>query len=344
MITPGVFSGFGAIWKNSATGAAGLRYLSDVRTLSIFASGSETRGKVHMPNGIFMKGLAATLLLLSGPLAFAGFKGSISFTEDQKARHAAGVPVISETAAACLRADLEHHQRFYARYGISPYYGSNSPFKRLSDAERRADLRRRGLDPRLVDQMKSTSCIGLAMKCLDAGFRAANQSDLWATVKKYVGANDGDGTALQFALRTLGWKILYWNPDTRMNEFWDSKEKAANPSNSDKFWGYHAAWWKRVQRDKTYYYNIIDDQGLLVDFGTNTPVAFRQIPFFVGTAHMGYHVFPGAYGQVIEGHSMRQINDPQTIESSPFNPMANGGGPRGQYFSGIIAVPPGARF
>jgi hypothetical protein len=47
---------------------------------------------------------------------------------------------------------------------------------------------------------------------------------------------------------------------------------------------------------------------------------------------------------VIEGHSMKAINDPNMIESSEFNPIKSGGAPRGSYRSGIIAVPPGYGF
>ena len=60
------------------------------------------------------------------------------------------------------------------------------------------------------------------------------------------------------------------------------------------------------------------------------------------SAHLGYHVFPGTYGQIIEGHSTRIVNDPETLQTSPFNPLVLGGGPRGgPYKSGIVAVPPG---
>ena len=73
-----------------------------------------------------------------------------------------------------------------------------------------------------------------------------------------------------------------------------------------------------------------------------TADAVKNIPFFVGIAHLGYHVFPRSYGQIIEGHSTRQLNDPQALETSPFNPLVKGGGPRGgPYKSGLIAIPPG---
>jgi hypothetical protein len=92
---------------------------------------------------------------------------------------------------------------------------------------------------------------------------------------------------------------------------------------------------------------LIDDKALLVNFGTSVPAQFRAVPFFVGTAHSGYHVFPGFSGRIIEAHSMRELRSMDNLEVSVFNPLdqANHGGPRWtrseQYRSGVIVVPPG---
>ena len=91
-----------------------------------------------------------------------------------------------------------------------------------------------------------------------------------------------------------------------------------------------------------YFWTTVDDWSSLVNFGRSEPELIKKIPFFVGIAHLGYHVFPGTYGQIIEGHSTRIVNDPETLQTSPFNPLVLGGGPRGgPYKSGIVAVPPG---
>ena len=67
------------------------------------------------------------------------------------------------------------------------------------------------------------------------------------------------------------------------------------------------------------------------------------MPFFVGIAHAGYHVFPGRRGDVVEAHSMREMIAKDNIEVAPFNPLAQGGAPRWtrseKYRSGLIAVP-----
>ncbi len=284
--------------------------------------------------------LIATLSVILASSSFAAFKGSVSFSDEERRIHAAGVGLIVREASQCLEDDLEKHQKFFERNGISAFYGDRSSFAALSTAAKREFIRKLGKNPDLLSQMAPTSCIGLAMKCLERGFLKADEGAIWSKLKAYAKANDLDGTSLQDGLQKLGWTIAYWNPDTSRNAEWDAAERAKNPTNSDHFWGEHAYYWKTVNASRKYYLNKVDDISLLVNFGERAPERFRQIPFFVGTAHSGYHVFPGMYGRVVEGHSTRSITDPQTLESSEFSPIADGGGPRGLYRSGIMAIPP----
>src|SRR5206468_3842722 len=73
----------------------------------------------------------------------------------------------------------------------------------------------------------------------------------------------------------------------------------------------------------------VDDKALLVGFGTSPPAQFKGVPFFVGTAHAGYHVFPGFSGRIIEAHSMRELTGFDNLQVSNFNPLdqGHGGGP-----------------
>ena len=88
-------------------------------------------------------------------------------------------------------------------------------------------------------------------------------------------------------------------------------------------------------------FRSVDDYRKLVNFGAETPELLKQIPFFVGIAHAGYHVFPGTFGRVLEAHSTKKITDPKNLESAPFNPLAGEGPTGGMYHSGLIAIPPG---
>lgn len=273
--------------------------------------------------------------------ASAGYQGSISFTADEIARHQQDVGKITQTAAACLQRDYQHFQDFFRKYGVSPYYGDRGSFGKLSYAGKKEYLREIGKDPNLVAQMEPLSCVELMLNCLGEGFKNNGEADLWARIRAYTVLNGVDGMATQNALQMLGWKLLYWNPDVRMNGEWDRSEREHNPSNSDRFWGYHQENWVSAQHGR-YLYNHVDDARELVNFGTQSPELLKKVPFFVGIAHMGYHVFPGSFGRVVEAHSTKQITDSHNLESSPFNPLAGEGPTDGMYHSGLIAVPPGS--
>jgi len=284
---------------------------------------------------------AMAIVALASPLTSHAFKGSISFTREEIVAHEAKVDQILSYAANCLERDISHHRSFFAKHGISPFYGDRSSFAKLTPAGKRQVIRSYGANPSLLSQMTTTSCVGLVLKCLGGGFKAAgeDQAATWQRLRAFTMANAVDGSALQHGLQKLGWKILYWNPDTRMNKKWDAAERAKNPSNKDRFWGYHEANWWNARNKGRYLYNTVDDARTLVDFGPFVPAFLKKIPFFLGIAHQGYHVFPGTYGQVVESHSTRKINDPRTLESEPFNPL-NGEAPTGgMYKTGLIAVP-----
>lgn len=289
-----------------------------------------------------MKTLILALALIATlPARAAGLQGEIEFSAAEKTAHRDSLQVTLQEASSCLQEDLDRHNTFYRKWGISPFYGDQSSFSRLKQSEKQAYLRRLNLPDSLLGELAPTSCIGLTLKCLERGFKAAGQEKIWARLKAFTKLNGTTGNALQHGLQQLGWKVLYWNPDVSMNATWDARERQQYPNNPKHIWGNHAAHWAAVQRTGKYLYNRVDDRKALVNFGAEVPALMKQVPFFVGIAHAGYHVFPGHYGQVIEGHSTRQLTDSQTVESSPFSPLEDGGGPRGIYRSGLMAIPPG---
>ena len=294
--------------------------------------------------GSFQKLLSICLLpamfLGFGASAATSFQGDVRFSEEDRATHLSGLKTIESEFISCLKADMKYHQDFFAKHGISPFYGDRSAFSKMSDDRKKQVIKSKGASPSLLKYMKPTSCVGLAMKCLETGFAKAGQSEIWAKVKQFTAQNDFDGSATQHALQKLGWKIYYWNPDLRQNEEWDATEKANDPNNKLRFWGYHSYRFATVKKSSSYYFNKVDDATTLTNFGARSPQWLSQAPMFIGTAHTGYHVFPGFKGHVIEAHSTRDIDDPQTVEEAMFNPLDEGGSPRGEYRSGLIAVPP----
>jgi hypothetical protein len=176
---------------------------------------------------------------------------------------------------------------------------------------------------------------------LAAGFEAPGDADLakaWKKTYDYTRLNDVDGSALLDALQKLGWEICYWNPSPQNNAKWDADD------GNRKSRGYHAWRYSTVTKNGMYWYNSVDDKTWLVGFGTTVPSDFRSVPFFVGIAHAGYHVFPGYKGDVIEAHSTRRLDSINNLEKNPFNPLASGGAPRWtsteKYRSGLIGIPP----
>lgn len=311
--------------------------------------------------------------------AFAGASG-VNFTQDEINADTLHAATIGETASACLQRTWKTHNEFYASHGYSKFYGSRKKDYATAEGRKAAllkilpDLARRVRkgDPAAIAELdrreaelETTSCVGLALKCLGEGFRAAGMSSTWDKIYTWVGREGSDGTPLfygtdlQKALVDLGWKSLYWNPDVSRNADWDQIDRLLNPLKEyddkdwNSVWGGHAERWNSVLRSHTYYGIPVHDIQTLVNFGISPGPDFQRVPFFVGTAHAGYHVFPGYQGNVIEAHSVRQLKGRDNMEVGPFNPLSqpqngiqNGNGaPRWtnseHYRSGVIVVPPG---
>jgi hypothetical protein len=203
-------------------------------------------------------------------------------------------------------------------------------------------LKKNGFDPNLEDSMTSMSCVDFSRMCLERGFKKAGLSDQWKKVDAYI--PDKIGNMLQHALQALGWKILYWNPDVTQNKAWDLDDQKIAPGNPLNVWGQNEARYLTVIRNNQYLFNKVDDSRSLINFGTNPPRFVDELSFGLGTANGGYHVFLVTKGNVIEAHSSRSLFALDNLEFSPFNPLANGGGPRWtrseKYRSGILVVPP----
>ena len=272
--------------------------------------------------------------------SFAGFNGRIDFTADERAAHQRHIGTITKVARRFLDDIWDTHTAFYRKHRVSKFYGDRNT-SLDSRSERIAALQAAGAPTSLVDELQPTSCVGLTLNALQNGFRAPRDPRLdsaWTKILTYVRANHLDGSALLDALQKLGWKIYYWNPSPRDNQRWDAED------GNRRSRGWHAYRFLTVNRSNTYYFNKVDDKSLFVNFGTTVPRELRSVPFFVGVAHTGYHVFPGFYGDVIEAHSTRRLDSVHNLEKNPFNPLASGGAPRWtpseKYRSGLLGFPP----
>lgn len=302
------------------------------------------------------------LFIFFAQFAFANTTAVITPTENEKKEYLAYNRQIIQSSSECIQNYWTTHVAFFNKHKVSKYYGSNNPNLKTRD-QRIAALKKAGASASLVDQLESTSCIGMARACMKQAFLGTKSEvikDLWNRMDKILVANGADGSILANNLQTLGWKILYWNPKPADNALWDKQDvknltgvkvvkwDSGIKNSKGEFvyhsgWGMHASRYREVMKKDKYYVSKIDDKSTLVNFGSILPESFKRAPFFFGVAHAGYHVFPGFYGQVIEAHSSRQLDSISNMERGVFNPL-NGGSPMWSntewYRSGIVAVPP----
>lgn len=292
--------------------------------------------------------------------SYGSYKGSISFTREEIKNHKSQIRGLVSRARKCLLNFKEEHLNFYQencrqiegkKVCLSKFYGDrryskNREFRRsdgkllefLPDA-----LKDNGFNPQKSKEMRAISCIGMALQCLEEGFSQTGQRDQWNKINRFVRKNNVSGTALQHALSKIGWTTLYWNPSPH----WRLEDDAQKWDKEEKNWaskGWHSYRYQMIMRRGTYWYNNVDDFEALVGFEKNVPEIMKKHPFWVGTAHTGYHVFPGTFGKVVEAHSTRHITSIDNLEFSDFSPMKAGGGPRWtgteKYRSGLMAFPP----
>lgn len=289
------------------------------------------------------------ILLFSFNVSAQVYTG-ITFTESEKALHLSKINALTSEASKCLNDTYKDHVQFFQTHGVSKYYGNRKYVKgwdvKVSNGRRltpiKPTLQQKGLNPSLEDQMENMSCVDFARRCLGQAFRKVGLSDQWQKIEAFN--PDKIGNRMQHALQSLGWKILYWNPDPSQNTAWDLDDRKIAPGNPLNVWGHNEARYNSVLRSNTYLYNHVDDFRSLVNFGTRPPRFLETMDFGVGTANGGYHVFLVNKTNVIEAHSSRSLFALDNLEFSPFNPLANGGGPRWtrseKYRSGILVVPP----
>lgn len=302
--------------------------------------------------------LSVLLVLLTQSVdAKTKYNGDVSFTQEERLDHKNKINEFVEVASQCLNQFEDDHFEFYdsnciavngKEVCLSKFYGERR-YSKLPNQVRpdgvklewlATALKEIGYPSSYMDKMVPNSCVGMALSCLEKAFLETDQKNQWLRIKKFTNDNGVGGVALQYALRQIGWKLYYWNPSTNTDSMakWDAEEA------SWKSKGYHQAWYKTVFSEGRYWYNTVDNATDLVGFGDGEPAVLKSHPFWVGTANVGYHVFPGHYATVIEAHSTRHISSIDNLEVSVFSPMANGGGPRWtkteKYRSGLIALPP----
>ena len=269
------------------------------------------------------------------------------FTSAEIKKHQDTLAEFTDAAADFLDWIYDDHLKFFAKWGVSKYYGDRKPEHKTREL-RIKQLKKFGKPEFLVDQQVATACVVLAMQACERGFNVTGMPNTWKKINTQLRIDEKlYGTDLQIMLQQLGWKLYYWNPDPSQNAAWDAEDQRINPLKAGRkwmpVWGGHALRYSSAVNKGAYFDAKIDNAATLVGFKKAQPAAFKTVPFFVGIAHAGYHVFPGRRGDVVEAHSMREMTAKDNIEVAQFNPLNTGGAPRWtnseKYRSGVIAVP-----
>lgn len=292
------------------------------------------------------------------PRAFSGpFKGSISFSATEIRDHQFGLPALITTANKRTDEFRAVQNEWFEKCGIGLLYGYLSPYSKLTTAQRETYIKTNATcaTPPKVTDIFVTSCEYFVNRYLKMGFDEIGQSLVYKRIDKFLTDNDRDGLALAFALRKLGWKILYWNVDTNATPPLPADRKIVGQNPADHRWSTNIALTKRD------YYGVPIDANV-VNFaplkGSQTKkdisayAKLSDVPYYVGISHAGFHVWQGSYGNVTESHSFWDPIDHRNIELGMFAPPYES--PTGRtveyegkqqtfyYYSGIIAIPPGS--
>lgn len=166
--------------------------------------------------------------------------------------------------------------------------------------------------------LTKSSCVVWAMECAEYAFDKVGKGSIWDGVARITRRNQLKGTFLIQALIAKGWTGIYWNPDV------------TDKSDSEHSYSAHVA------RTKGTYYKL-PVKDMVVDYrrkpenltGLNK---LDKVPFWVGCARGGMHVFCGTGANVSEFHWESPATDPKAMELVALKEY--------EWMSGIIAVPP----
>ena len=219
---------------------------------------------------------------------------------------------LANAGESYVRALTERHKSLIASRGVGSYYGSESGY--VPPAGSPADLR-------------VGSCIGWALDVTGAAYREVGLAAVWQRIYTITVNNGARGTVLCRELVRDGWTGIYWNPDV------------ATPADGDAEHTFSA----KMARGGSGKYYEIPVKGMITNYrpsSTSTTALdasgirrLEKVPYWVGCARGGKHVFVGTRGNVSEFHWEAQPTNPDAITQVPLEAFA--------WLSGILCVPPG---
>lgn len=242
-------------------------------------------------------------------------------------RGTVSLSALANAGEAAIQRNVDLHEQSLAETGIGAFYGSQSDYAFESRAMRREDLAQAHVPGTPMPTPEKSDCISWTMRILGEAYRSVGREGRWEQIRTTVTAHGTRGTDLARELESDGWKGIYFNPDPRLSD-------DGNPEH-----GYTA---RRVAQGKPYYGLRVDDRviGYRPTPGSSTTEDLsgvshlEKVPFFVGVARGGDHVFVGRWGRVNEFHWDVGPTEAGAIEETPL--------PSFVWNSGILMVPPQA--
>jgi murein DD-endopeptidase MepM/ murein hydrolase activator NlpD len=265
------------------------------------------------------------------PAELVGPVGEVHPIDEAAAAEAPGPTaegvLFASGGAEAIEKNLQRHLTALKKTGVGVYYGDHSPFKAMSQAEKKAwvsEHTKPGQTPPALSALQVTSCIGWAMDNVKAAYVAAGKEERWAEIVEILDRPPRlRGTVLAEELAKDGWQGIYFNADTtsEADDGAHNRVAAARPR-----------YWKVPVTDR-----ILDFRRAGYEDGADDQLAkLSEIPFFFGVANAGTHTFVGRNGNVSEFHWKQNPDSKTAIEETPLKEF--------DWESGIVMVPPKSWF
>lgn len=185
--------------------------------------------------------------------------------------------------------------------------------------------------------LQMTGSLLWVLKHVSAAYAASGKSERAEQIVRLVQNNGNHPYLLLVELQKDGWHSIYWNPDVALPD-------------DDKKASLHLRSWQEAQKG-TYFNNTIKVDYLLTNYrptkGSKTKKdlsslkKLKRVPFWVGLANYGRHIFVGYQDHLSEAHSAEMPTSNNLIMDSEFGKW-HGHYPSEKLLSGIIMVPPGS--
>ncbi len=215
---------------------------------------------------------------------------------------------LANAGKEAIESNTKAHRDAIRSRGYGTHYGDRSGYKPPAGAS-----------------LTESSCVVWAMECAGAAFKKVGQEAVWRNINRITRANQLKGTVLAQQLISLArWTGIYWNPDIS-----DTGDR-----------GEHSFSYSVAKKSKTYYKIPIQDyvlnyrpMGSSKTTKDETGLAkLAKVPFWVGCAGGGRHVFCGTGKKVSEFHWTSPATDTHAMELVSLQTYP--------WLSGIIVIPP----